>query len=131
MTSRRSPTSTYPTGLAVDPSGSLTIVDSIENQVDTWDGSGDPTPVAGNGTSGGSGSGGPAVDAELDAPMGVAVDSYGDLFFTDTGNNLVDEVGGGQGARVRPRRSPAGGGPRRSLLLPFRGGRVCPNRRSH
>jgi len=83
---------TYPTGLAVGPSGSVTIVDSIENQVVTWSGSGTPVAVAGNGTSGASGIDGPAVDAELNAPMGVAVDSYGDVFFTDTGNNLADEI---------------------------------------
>ena len=83
---------TYPTGVAVGPTGSLYIVDSIENQVLVWNGSGSPVAVAGTLTSGSSGLGGPAVDAELNMPMGVAVDSYGDVFFTDTGNQLADEI---------------------------------------
>ena len=45
------------------------------------------TTVAGNGTAGYSGDGGPATAAELDYPAGVAVDSAGDLFIADAGNN--------------------------------------------
>ena len=48
--------------------------------------------AAGNGTAGYSGDNGPATAAELDAPCGVAVDSAGDLFIADYGNNVVREV---------------------------------------
>ena len=53
---------------------------------------GDIITVAGNGTAGDSGDNGPAIDAELSAPQGVAVDAAGDLFIADTGNNVIREV---------------------------------------
>ena len=40
--------------------------------------------VAGNGTGGYTGNGGPATSAELDLIAGVAVDHYGDIYVTDT-----------------------------------------------
>ena len=46
------------------------------------------TTVAGNGTEGYSGDNGPATAAELYDPEGVAVDSAGDLFIADAGNNV-------------------------------------------
>jgi uncharacterized protein (TIGR03437 family) len=48
--------------------------------------------VAGNGTFGYSGDGGPAVSAQLATPYGVAVDSSGNLFIADAGNYRVRKV---------------------------------------
>jgi len=48
--------------------------------------------VAGNGTPGYGGDGGPATSAQLNAPTGLAVDANGDLFIADTGNNVIREV---------------------------------------
>jgi hypothetical protein len=48
--------------------------------------------VAGTGAVGDSGAGGPATSAELDLPSGLAIDPYDDVFFTDTGNDLLYEV---------------------------------------
>ena len=53
---------------------------------------GDIITVAGNGTAGYSGDNGPATAAELDVPGRVVVDSAGDLFIADAGNNVVREV---------------------------------------
>ena len=53
---------------------------------------GDIITVAGNGTAGYSGDNGPATAAELNGPVGVAVDSVGDLFIADNSNNVVREV---------------------------------------
>ena len=53
---------------------------------------GDIITVAGDGTAGYSGDGGPATDAELNDPSGVAVDAAGDLFIADGGNNVIREV---------------------------------------
>ena len=53
---------------------------------------GDIITVAGNGTDGYSGDNGPATAAELDDPVGVAVDAAGDLFIADTYNNVIREV---------------------------------------
>ena len=48
--------------------------------------------VAGNGTSGFSGDNLPATAAQLHGPYGVAVDSSGNLYIGDSGNNLVRKV---------------------------------------
>ena len=48
--------------------------------------------AAGTGTVGYSGDGGPATAAELNNPIGVAIDSAGDVFFDDTDNNVVREL---------------------------------------
>ncbi len=53
---------------------------------------GDIITVAGDGTAGYSGDNGPATAAELDNPVRVAVDSAGDLFISDSYNNVVREV---------------------------------------
>ena len=50
------------------------------------------TTVAGNGTAGYSGDGGPATAAKLAYPSGVAVDAAGNLFIADTYNNRIREV---------------------------------------
>ena len=53
------------------------------------------TTVAGNGSHGFSGDGGPAVSALLDMKDftgGVAADSAGNLYIADTGNNRVRKI---------------------------------------
>ncbi len=52
--------------------------------------------VAGNGTGGFNGDGGAATVAQLNVPMGVLVDSAGNLFIADTGNNRIRKVTGGK-----------------------------------
>ena len=82
-----------PNGVAVDLAGDLFIVDDASNVVrEVVHSTGDITTVAGDGTAGYRGDGGPATDAELNQPNGVAVDAAGDLFIADYGNNVVREV---------------------------------------
>ena len=51
------------------------------------------TTVAGNGTCGYSGDGGPAASAELSYPNAVAVNGAGNtLFIADSGNNVIRKV---------------------------------------
>jgi sugar lactone lactonase YvrE len=53
------------------------------------------TTVAGNGTLGYSGDGGPATNAALDRPRGLAIDTAGNLFFADQGNNRIRRISNG------------------------------------
>jgi hypothetical protein len=50
------------------------------------------TTVAGNGTEGYGGDGGPATAAGIDGPVGIALDGYGDLFIADIDNSRIREV---------------------------------------
>ena len=92
-----------PQALTVDPAGNLVIGDTGNNRVrvvaaktGTFYGramtGGDIYTVAGTGTAGYAGDGGPASAAELRAPQGVAVDAAGGLVIGDTGNNRVRVV---------------------------------------
>ena len=82
-----------PIGLAIDAAGDLFIADNGNDRIrEVVKATGDITTVAGNGTVGYSGDGGPATIAELGAANGVAVDSVGDLFVTDSVNDVVREV---------------------------------------
>jgi uncharacterized protein (TIGR03437 family) len=77
----------YPTQVAVDASGSLFIADS--NVIRKVSPSGIITTVAGNGSAGYSGDGGPATRAQLNGPFGVAVDAFGRVFIGDFYNSAV------------------------------------------
>jgi len=79
-------------GVGFDHRGNLYLADQWNNRVRKVDTSGIITTVAGNGGQGFSGDGGLAVDAELNVPLGVTVDSAGNLYIADTGNNRVRKV---------------------------------------
>ena len=74
----------YPKGIAVDTSGNLFIADFSNSVVRKISANGVITTVAGNGSFGYSGDGGPATSAPLDFPPAVAVDASGNLFIADT-----------------------------------------------
>ena len=81
-----------PTGLAVDGTGALYIADRGNDQVRRVDPTGTITTVAGTGERGFGGDGGPAVEARLNNPEGVAVDGSGSLYIADSGNRRVRRV---------------------------------------
>src|SRR5271156_2839277 len=62
-------------GVTVDNSGNVYLTDALNNLVARVDSSGNLTVVAGNGLAGYSGDGGPALNASLNAPTGIARDS--------------------------------------------------------
>jgi len=92
-----------PADLALDGKGDLFIADSFNNVVrEVLAGTGIITTVAGAGTivypnGAYSGDGGPARQAQLSNPQGVAVDGAGNLFISDSGNNVVREALAGTG----------------------------------
>src|SRR5271157_2726352 len=114
---------TYPAGVAVDPAGNLYIADYYNNRIRKVSG-GTITTVAGNGTLGYSGDGGPATSASLYWPQGVAVDSAGNLYIADTGNQRIRKVSGGTITTVAGNgayRYSGDGGPATSASLEPRG----------
>jgi sugar lactone lactonase YvrE/phosphodiesterase/alkaline phosphatase D-like protein len=83
----------FPFGTAVDSVGNLYIVDTFNCRIRKVDAAtGIITTVVGNGPPGFGGDGGPAYDASLSNPYGVAVDNSGNLFIADYYNNRVRKV---------------------------------------
>jgi uncharacterized protein (TIGR03437 family) len=81
----------YPTGIAIDKSGTIYIADGLNNRVRKVSG-GVISTFAGNGTAGYTGDKGPATSAELNNPIGLALDSSGNLYIADSANNVVRMV---------------------------------------
>jgi sugar lactone lactonase YvrE len=79
-------------GLAVDAQDDIFYSDTFAHQVHKVAPDGATTTVAGNGTKGFSGDGGPATQAQLADPIALAVDAQGDLFIADNLNNRVRKV---------------------------------------
>jgi trimeric autotransporter adhesin len=86
-----------PEGIAVDSFGNIFIADLGNNKIRKVTAAGTISTVAGNGTTGSSGDGGPATSAELNAPINIAVDSAGNLFIADSNNNKIREVSAATG----------------------------------
>jgi sugar lactone lactonase YvrE len=82
-----------PQGIAADALGNLFIADSNNHRVRRVDAvTGVITTFAGTGTSGYSGDGGPATSAQIGSPLGLVLDSNGDLFISDLQNSVVRRV---------------------------------------
>ena len=82
-----------PVAIAFDEGQNLYIADTgnhLIRRISAADGS--LQTVAGSGDVGFSGDGGPADEAKLSSPSGIAVDRGGDLYFTDTLNHRVRKV---------------------------------------
>ena len=92
-----------PAGLAFDLSGNLYVADSLNQRVRKVDTSGNITTMAGTGTSGLTGDGGPALSAELASPSLLVTDAAGDLYAAmssgqvrriDAGTGLISTIAG-------------------------------------
>ncbi len=84
-----------PQGIAVDSTGKVYIADSLNNRVRVVSPAGIISTFAGNGQPGAYsylGDGGPAIQANLHLPSGVAVDSKGNVYIADTSNNSIRKV---------------------------------------
>ncbi|HTA27653.1 MAG TPA: hypothetical protein VK809_07690 [Bacteroidia bacterium] len=94
----------FPTGLTLDASGNIYIADLFNNQIRKVNiSTGIITTIAGNGykalsnKGGYGGDGGPATNAELDAPEGIAIDVRGNLYIADCNNNVIRKVAASTG----------------------------------
>ena len=82
-----------PSGIAVDWDGNLFLTDSDNHLVRLWERrTGRVTRVAGIGMASDTGDGGPALEAGLSYPFGIAVDPNGHLLVADTFNHRIREI---------------------------------------
>lgn len=82
-----------PAGLAIGPDGSYYLTDQSRHQILRFSTSGGTaTVIAGTGTGGFSGDGGPALAAQLNTPTGIVFDARGTLFFTDSLNHRIRAI---------------------------------------
>ncbi len=81
-----------PTGVAVDTAGNVHIADTANNRIRKVTPGGTITTIAGQGTEGFCGNGGPATDACLNSPRDVTVDSAFNVYIADRSNNRVRKM---------------------------------------
>jgi sugar lactone lactonase YvrE len=82
-----------PTGVQPDAAGNIYILDGGNSRIRMIDAFGIINTIAGNGTSGYSGDGGPATAAELGySPWNVSLDRNGDVYIADEGNNVIRKI---------------------------------------
>jgi uncharacterized protein (TIGR03437 family) len=76
----------------VDASGTVYIGDSLNNRIRAVTPSGMIVTIAGKGSFGDSGDGGPATSAQLNGPSGLALDSAGNIYFADSQNSRIKRL---------------------------------------
>ncbi len=81
-----------PQGVAADAFGNIYIADYIGCRIRKVNSSGIISTVAGNGTAGFSGDGGPSVNAQVNYPQDVAVDAAGNVYIADSNNNRIRKI---------------------------------------
>lgn len=82
----------WPSALEIDPDGNLLIADTRNHRVRRLAPDGTITTLAGTGEAGFSGDGGPATEARLDQPYGLAVAPEGTVYVADRGNFRVRRI---------------------------------------
>ncbi len=82
----------YPSGITVDATGNIFIVDSWNQCIRKINPQGIITTIAGNRKTGYSGDGGFATEASLDYPLAATVDDDGNIFIVDQGNDRIRKV---------------------------------------
>lgn len=79
-------------GIAADRAGNLYLSDTDNHRIRKIAANGTISTIAGTGTAGFSGDGGPATSAQLNMPYGLAVDLAGYVYIADLGNSRVRRV---------------------------------------
>ena len=111
-----------PFDVEVDAQGRIYVADGELHQVLRFDpASGDVEVVAGNGRTGSAGDGGPAAEARINEPTGLALAPDGTLFIADFAANRVRRVDPqGDDRHARRAHRPRGGRARSNGPLPGR-----------
>ncbi len=96
--SAKSAITRYPSGVSVDSTGNIYIADSGNNRIRKVNASnGVITTIAGNGIQGYGGDNSPATLASLSDPTGVSLDTVGNIYIADSGNNRIRKVNASNG----------------------------------
>jgi sugar lactone lactonase YvrE len=82
----------HPYSVAIGADGCAFVADSDNHRIRKIDRKGRITTFAGTGTPGFSGDGGPAAQAALNFPLGLATDTVGNLFVADTRNRRIRRI---------------------------------------
>jgi sugar lactone lactonase YvrE len=80
----------YPADIAADAAGNLYVADTANHCIRKITPEGVVTTLAGNGKPGDTD--GPLAEAQFRAPEGVAVDSQGNVYVADTGNQRIRKI---------------------------------------
>lgn len=85
----------YPCGIAVDQNGDVFIADTANNVIREVTPGGNIVTAYGSNVRGYSGDGGAANLADLYSPTGLAMDQFGTLYISDSGNHVIRTVSNG------------------------------------
>ena len=83
---------TAPRNLALDGSDNLYVTDTSNHRIRRIDADGVITTIAGTGERGFGGDGGPATEAQLSVPIGLALDGSRNLYVADFGNHRIRRI---------------------------------------
>lgn len=81
-----------PAGVAISAAGDLYIADRLNHRIRRVSTSGVIMTIAGTGQAGFGGDNGPALEARLQNPSGLAIDAQGTLYISDSGNNRLRTI---------------------------------------
>ena len=83
----------FPCDVRLDSKGNIFVADLENNRIRKITRDGLVTTVAGSGVPGYSGDGGPALNAQLNAPWGILIDKDDNLLIADSYNDVIRKVG--------------------------------------
>jgi gliding motility-associated-like protein len=81
-----------PRAVATDNSGNVYVADMRNYVIRKINPTGTISTVAGNGTSGNGGAGGPAISAQLNQPTGMTIDNEGNIYIADYNASVIKKV---------------------------------------